>query len=101
MLPGDDVLTAAVVNATSYGCRFTNNMTGPDDVRASINLWAGIAASTPACPAAANLLKTKLLDSIRASDGNTTRHPREVGNPGQSLSCKLHHRRAGHPTSRV
>ena len=43
MLPGDDVLTATVVNATSYGCRLTNNVTGPDDVHASINLWAGIA----------------------------------------------------------
>lgn len=50
---GDDVLTAAVVAAPSYGCAFTNNKTGPDDVRSTIDLRAKIAASTPACPAAA------------------------------------------------
>lgn len=48
---GDDVLTDAVVAATSYGCAFTNNATGPDDVKSTIDLRARIAASTPACPA--------------------------------------------------
>ena len=48
---GDDVLTAAVVAAPSYGCRFTNNAAGPDDVKSTVDLRARIAASTPACPA--------------------------------------------------
>ena len=51
--PGDDVLTAAVVAAPSYGCAFTNNATGPDDLKSTIDLRAKIAASTPACPAGA------------------------------------------------
>ena len=51
--PGDDVLTAAVVAAPSYGCRFTNNATTPDDIQSTINLRARTAASTPGCPAAA------------------------------------------------
>ncbi len=50
---GDNVLTAAVVAAPSYGCTFTNNTTGPDDVKSTIDLRAKIAATTPACPAAA------------------------------------------------
>jgi hypothetical protein len=50
---GDDVLTAAVVAAPSYGCTFTNNTTGADDVRSTIDLRARIAATTPACPARA------------------------------------------------
>ncbi len=50
---GDDVLTAAVVAAPSYGCNFTNNATGSDDVRSTIDLRARIAATTPACPARA------------------------------------------------
>ena len=50
---GDDVLTAAVVAAPSYGCTFTNNTTGPDDVKSTIDLRAKIAATTPACPVAA------------------------------------------------
>lgn len=49
----DDVLTAAVVAAPSYGCRFTNNATGADDVRSTVELRAKIAATTPACPATA------------------------------------------------
>ena len=49
--PGDNVLTAAVVAAPSYGCAFTNNASGPDDVKSTIDLRARIAASTPACPA--------------------------------------------------
>ena len=48
--PGDDVLTAAVVAAPSYGCTFTNNSTGPDDVKSTVDLRARIAATTPACP---------------------------------------------------
>ena len=48
---GDDVLTAAVVAAPSYGCAFTNNATGPDDVKSTVDLRARIAATTPACPA--------------------------------------------------
>ena len=47
---GDDVLTAAVVAAPSYGCAFTNNAAGPDDVKSTIDLRALIAATTPACP---------------------------------------------------
>ena len=50
---GDDVLTAAVVAAPSYGCAFTNNTAGPDDVKSTIDLRAKIAATTPACPVAA------------------------------------------------
>ncbi len=50
---GDDVLTAAVVAAPSYGCTFTNNKSGPDDVKSTIDLRTKIAATTPACPAAA------------------------------------------------
>ena len=50
---GDDVLTAAVVAAPSYGCTFTNNATGPDDVKSTVDLRARIAATTPACPARA------------------------------------------------
>ena len=48
---GDDVLTAAVVAAPNYGCTFTNNATGPDDVKSTIDLRARIAATTAACPA--------------------------------------------------
>lgn len=50
---GDDVLTAAVVAAPDYGCAFTNNATGPDDVKSTIDLLARIAATTAACPARA------------------------------------------------
>ena len=50
---GDDVLTAAVVAAPSYGCAFTNNTAVPDDVKSTIDLRAKIAASTPPCPAVA------------------------------------------------
>ena len=49
---GDDVLTAAVVAAPSYGCAFTNNATGPDDIKSVVDLRARIAATTPACPTA-------------------------------------------------
>ena len=49
---GDDVVTAATVAAASYGCTFTKNTLGPDDNAAFVGaLRAGIAGSTPACPA--------------------------------------------------
>jgi uncharacterized protein (DUF1501 family) len=43
---GDDVLTAATVGASNYGCNFTINTTGPDDATTT----AAIRASLPACP---------------------------------------------------
>ena len=51
--PGDDVLTASTVAAPNYGCAFTNNSTGPDDVKSTVDLRVKIAATTPACPSAA------------------------------------------------
>ena len=51
--PGDDVLTASIVAAPGYGCAFTNNTAGPDDVKSTVDLRAKIAATTPACPRAA------------------------------------------------
>ncbi len=48
--PGDDVLTAAVVAAPSYGCAFTNNVVGVDDVKSTVDLRAKIVATTAACP---------------------------------------------------
>ena len=48
--PGDDVVTASTVAAPGYGCTFTNNVTGPDDVKSTVDLRAKIAATTPACP---------------------------------------------------
>ncbi len=48
---GDDVVTAATVAATSYGCTYTRNTLGPDDGGATRSLRPGILASTPACPA--------------------------------------------------
>lgn len=51
--PGDDVITAGVVAAPGYGCAFTNNTIGREDVKSTIDLRAKIAATTPACPAAA------------------------------------------------
>lgn len=50
---GDDVLTAAVLAAPSFGCAYTNNTTGPDEGQSTIALSARIAASSPACPATA------------------------------------------------
>lgn len=47
---GDDVVTAATVAATTYGCTFTRNTLGVDDSAGVRNLRAGILASTPACP---------------------------------------------------
>ncbi|QJC55603.1 o-phthalyl amidase [Polaromonas vacuolata] len=46
---GDDVVTPAVVAATSYGCKFTKNTIGPDDTATTTQLRAGIAQTTPAC----------------------------------------------------
>ncbi len=48
---GDDVLTAATVAAPTYGCTYTRNTLGPDDSNGTRQLRAGIAATTPACPA--------------------------------------------------
>jgi hypothetical protein len=49
---GDDVVTPATVAATDFGCAFTRNTLGPDDNAGFVGaLRAGIAASTPACPA--------------------------------------------------
>ena len=47
--PGDDVLTASTVAAPSYGCAFTNNTAGPDDVKSTVDLRTKIAATTVAC----------------------------------------------------
>jgi hypothetical protein len=47
---GDDVVTAATVAATTYGCTFTNNTPGPDDSAGTLGLRQIIAATTPACP---------------------------------------------------
>jgi len=47
---GDDVVTAATVATTTYGCTFTNNTPGPDDSAGTLGLRQIIAATTPACP---------------------------------------------------
>ena len=47
---GDDVVTPAVVAATSYGCKFTKNNLGPDDAAFVRQLRAGIAQSGATCP---------------------------------------------------
>ena len=47
---GDDVVTPAVVAASSYGCKHTKNTLGPDDSTTTTQLRAGIAQSTAACP---------------------------------------------------
>lgn len=47
---GDDVLTAATVAESSYGCRFTNNTLGPDESGTTRALRPAILGSTPACP---------------------------------------------------
>jgi hypothetical protein len=48
---GDDVVTAAVVAAPTYGCTYTRNTLGVDDSGTTRALRPGILASTPACPA--------------------------------------------------
>jgi hypothetical protein len=48
---GDDVLTAATVAQPTYGCTFTRNTLGQDDTGTVRALRAGIAQTTPACPA--------------------------------------------------
>jgi hypothetical protein len=47
---GDDVVTAATVAATTYGCTYTRNTLGPDESGTTRALRPGILASTPACP---------------------------------------------------
>jgi pimeloyl-ACP methyl ester carboxylesterase len=47
---GDDVITASVVAASTYGCTHTINTMGPDDGNTTKALRAGIANSSPACP---------------------------------------------------
>jgi pimeloyl-ACP methyl ester carboxylesterase len=47
---GDDVVTASVVAAPTYGCTHTINTMGPDDGATTKALRAGIAGSSPACP---------------------------------------------------
>ena len=48
---GDDVITAATVAATTYGCTHTVNTPGPDDSAGTLQLRGGIAATGGACPA--------------------------------------------------
>jgi dienelactone hydrolase len=48
---GDDVITASVVAAPTYGCAHTNNTIGPDDGATTKALRPGILATTASCPA--------------------------------------------------
>jgi pimeloyl-ACP methyl ester carboxylesterase len=48
---GDDVVTATVVAAPTYGCAHTNNTIGPDDGGTVKSLRPGILATAAACPA--------------------------------------------------
>jgi pimeloyl-ACP methyl ester carboxylesterase len=48
---GDDVVTASVVAAPTYGCTHTNNTIGPDDGNTTKALRPNILLSTAACPA--------------------------------------------------
>lgn len=43
---GDDVLTAGIVGTANYGCQFTNNTTGVDDLPGI----GAVRATLPACP---------------------------------------------------
>jgi acetyl esterase/lipase len=47
---GDDVVTPAVVAASTYGCTHTKNTPGPDDSPSTLGLRQIVAATTPACP---------------------------------------------------
>jgi hypothetical protein len=48
---GDDVVTPATVAQASYGCTYTKNVFGPDDLtKTTKDLRAAIAATTVACP---------------------------------------------------
>ena len=47
---GDDVVTPAVVAASTYGCKYTKNNLGPDDAAFVGQLRAGIAQTTAPCP---------------------------------------------------
>jgi acetyl esterase/lipase len=46
---GDDVVTPATVAAANYGCKFTNNTMGPDDVGSAAAALRPVALSAP-CP---------------------------------------------------
>ena len=49
---GDDVVTPATVAATSYGCKYTRNTIGTDDMGSAAQAFRpAILATTPACPA--------------------------------------------------
>ena len=47
---GDDVVTAAVVAAPTYGCTFTNNTRGTDESQTTNALRPAILANSPPCP---------------------------------------------------
>lgn len=47
---GDDVVNAATVAASSYGCSYTRNTLGPDESGTTRALRPAILGSTPACP---------------------------------------------------
>jgi hypothetical protein len=47
---GDDVVTAATVAATTFGCTFTKNTLGPDESGTTKALRPVILATTAACP---------------------------------------------------
>ena len=48
---GDDVVTAATVAASTYGCTFTKNTLGPDEYPFVKSLRPATVASSAACPA--------------------------------------------------
>ena len=48
---GDDVVTAATVAASTYGCTYTKNTLGPDESGTTKALRPVILATTAACPA--------------------------------------------------
>lgn len=47
---GDDVVTASVVAAPTYGCTFTNNTLGPDETGATKALRPAAIANSAKCP---------------------------------------------------
>jgi hypothetical protein len=47
---GDDVVTAATVAATTYGCTYTKNTPGPDDAASTLGLRQIVGATTAPCP---------------------------------------------------
>jgi hypothetical protein len=48
---GDDVVTTAIVAATSYGCKYTKNTLGPDESGATRTLRPLILSNSVPCPA--------------------------------------------------